>query len=109
MSEEIVTVLIGIISSMGTGFAGWFFARRKNAADAKSSELDNTNKAIVIWRETAEELNKQLQEYMHELNSIKELNSQMAEKIQVLTNQVTLMRKENCELKKMVDEVKAMK
>jgi len=109
MYEVLITALVPVVTAIGAAFAGWFFARKKNAADAKGSELDNTNKAIVIWRETAEELNKQLENYMHEFTVLKEQNCQMADKIQILTNQVAIMRKENSELKKMVDELKAMK
>jgi predicted RNase H-like nuclease (RuvC/YqgF family) len=67
--------LLLIIASAVTGIVTWLSARRKN-------ELDNTSKAIKIWRELSEDMEKRFKEQIDEL------------------------KKENCELQKLVSMVK---
>lgn len=70
-----------IAAPVVSAFAAWFFARKKNNAEAESSELDNTAKAIKIWRELNEDLKRTLQA------------------------DIDRLRDENCELKKQVTQV----
>ncbi len=67
----------------------WFLARRKNNADAKSSELDNVEKAIKVWRELSEGMERR---FTHEIEELRKENCD-------LQQQVSLVMKENEELK----------
>ena len=63
--------LLLIIASAVTGIVTWLSARRKN-------ELDNTSKAIKIWRELSEDMEKRFKEQVDELKKEnEELKSQM--------------------------------
>ncbi|MFZ4705471.1 MAG: hypothetical protein ACOYMF_05630 [Bacteroidales bacterium] len=81
--------LLLIFFSTVTGTVTWYSARRKNNADADHSELDNVSKAIKIWRELSEDMEKRFKE---EVDELKKENC-------ALQHQVTIVMKENEELK----------
>jgi len=91
MNEYILLVLAPIAASVGT----WFFARRKNAADAKGSELDNSAKICEMWRNLSEGMEKRFKE------EIDELRKQNCE----LESQVKAVVMENVSLKNRMHEL----
>lgn len=54
--------------------------RRKNKAEAQSSELDNVKKAIEIWRELAQNLEKEIEELRAKIEMIEEGFTRKCEK-----------------------------
>ncbi len=54
MNEFVVSTIVGIL----TGIGGWIVARRKNKAETKITELDAVEKAVKVWRDLSEELQK---------------------------------------------------
>ncbi len=48
-------------TSLITGFVTWFFARRKNNADAKSAEIDNEVKAAAFYKTLLDDMGKRLE------------------------------------------------
>lgn len=61
----LVEILTPILGSVTTGIAAIFayrVGRRKNNADARNSELQNVEDAIKIWRETAEAMARKAEE-----------------------------------------------
>ena len=70
-------------------FVTWIFGKRKEDVEVKSSELDNTEKAVKLWREMAEELKKQ----------VDDLNV----KVDTLMQEVHSLRMENAELRQKID------
>lgn len=71
MFEQFDSSWVGTTISTGAGaFFGWLFGRRKLKAEAASSELENVEKAIAIWRGIASDLEgkfKSLQDEVMEL------------------------------------------
>ena len=68
-----ITETLQTVGSAGAGsFVGWFFTRKKQAQDVKSSELENVQEAIKIWRETAMELQKRVDEMEKEIKLLRE-------------------------------------
>lgn len=70
-------------------FITWIFGKRKEDVEVKSSELDNTEKAVKLWREMAEELKKQVDD--------------LSGKVDALMNEVHSLRMENAELRNKID------
>lgn len=70
-------------------FVTWIFGKRKEDVEVKSSELDNTEKAVKLWREMAEELKKQVDE--------------LSGKVDTLMSEVHSLRMENAELRNKID------
>lgn len=74
MSIEIIQLLISAVSGGVLTSIITISAQRKNAmARAKSSELDNTKKAIEIWRSLAKELEQRLDKSEIEIEEIKKM------------------------------------
>jgi hypothetical protein len=56
MNEYLFAIISTVIGSGVT----WFFARRKNTAEAQGSEIDNVEKVIKIYRESLENITVEL-------------------------------------------------
>lgn len=99
MSDIILMAIGGSITTFFAGFTAWFFARKRNKADGKKaeaeaeiSELDSVEKAIKIWRETAESL-------LQELNKRIDDNKKLGEEISKLNDTITSLYAEVNKLK----------
>lgn len=88
MSDWITETLQTVGSAGAGGFFGWLFTRKKQAQDVKSSELENVQEAIKIWRETAMELQKRVDE--------------MEKEIKLLRQEVATVHAENFRLKQKI-------
>ena len=88
-----LTWLWSTLGAAGSGFAGWFFGRKKQNAETKGTELDNVEKAVEIWREMASDLRGQFQALQTE--------------VLALQKQVTRLEIENERLKANNEELQA--
>jgi chromosome segregation ATPase len=100
------TTIITVLVSGLTGIMGWFAAQKKNLAEAKGKELDNVEKAVEIWRNSAEELSNQLRTYNQELLNTRNENMKLQAEIDKLLEINKKQRKEIEKLQKDVDELK---
>ena len=71
MEAWVETIITAVGGAGGGGFFGWFFTRKKSNAEAKGSELENVEQAIKIWRETAMELSKRVDELSKEVEELR--------------------------------------
>lgn len=92
MEQFLDTLLFPLLSSAASAFLGWFFARRKQKAEAVASELETVEQAVRIWRELAQDLKKEL--------------SEQSVEIAHLRDEVSVLRKDNVRL---LSELKAIK
>ncbi|MDO5608249.1 MAG: cell wall anchor protein, partial [Capnocytophaga sp.] len=53
-------LIFPIITTFVGAFAGWFFGRPKEKAELQTSELDNVDKSLKIYREMVDDLGGQL-------------------------------------------------
>lgn len=106
MTNWLDTIIITLAGSVSTGFGAWFFARKKNAAEAKSVELENVASAVTIWREAAEELGKQLKLYNDQLFEQRAENEKLSAEIRELRVEIEALKKQNCRLVKELKELK---
>lgn len=81
LEDIIVPSATGAIAS----FVTWLAGRKKETVEVQGSEINNTQEAIKIWREMAEDMS----------NKVKELS----DKVDTLTQEVHALRSENSELK----------
>jgi uncharacterized coiled-coil DUF342 family protein len=107
--EAIATAASGAI----TTFLAWWLTRRKHAAEAKgleaaadsagaiasSSELQNVEKAIAIWRGTAEEWKREADDLHKELRQVRK-------DFTALRGEFEDLKRENTALK---DEIAALR
>ncbi len=99
----IFTVLAPFISA----FAAYFFARRKNTADAQTSELDNVDKVATIWRTLATDLEARLTREIDSLRKdngeLKTLVNKLSDENEDLRTKMKTLDKEN---KKLIEQLK---
>jgi len=98
MTEGILLVVAPIV----TGFATWFFTRRKMAADAMGTELDNSAKICEMWKNLSEGMEKRFKDEIDELRKQNcELESQVKAVVQEnigLKNRMRELEEENIKL-----------
>ena len=104
MSDILLTAIAGLITTFGGAFGGWFFTRKKNNAEAEISELQGVEKAIGIWRETAEKLTEEVkklreenQNLYFEICKLRSVNNRILKALSNITPD---------NAKQMVDEIK---
>lgn len=64
LKEPIVT----FVSLLLSGFVGWLFGRPKQRLELQSSELDNVDKAVHIYRDMIEDLSAKYAQAIADLN-----------------------------------------
>ena len=98
MTEGILLVVAPIV----TGFATWFFTRRKMTADAMGTELDNSAKICEMWKNLSEGMEKRFKDEIDELRKQNcELESQVKAVVQEnigLKNRMRELEEENIKL-----------
>jgi predicted RNase H-like nuclease (RuvC/YqgF family) len=77
-------ILPSITGAIGA-FVSWLVGRKKENVEVQGSEITNTQEAIKIWREMAQEMSDKVKE--------------LGEKVDALTQEVHSLRSENSELK----------
>lgn len=89
---ELISVALGLITVGGSAFFGWFFSRRRTKAEARSVEIDNDVKLSSHYQLIIDDLEKRYQE------KIKELEELYNRKIDLLKQEIALLRNEIKEL-----------
>ncbi len=100
----VIGPLIAIVSSS----VAFVFGRKKAVAETKASELDNTEKAIEIWRKLAEDFVAQLKQRDEIISSMKlqmdmilSQNSELLKQNKSLLSKVNLLEKDLGKLRTM--------
>ncbi len=88
-------ILINGAISIITMVVGYLLGKRKQDAETKvteaqasSSELDATEKAVAIWRNLAQDLKKEVDELRLLINELREENLKLKEEISHLKSRV---------------------
>lgn len=88
-------ILINGAISITTMLVGYLLGKRKQDAETKvteaqasSSELDATEKAVAIWRNLAQDLKKEVDELRVLINELREENLKLKEEISHLKSRV---------------------
>lgn len=90
-NEFIITTIVGIL----TGLGGWFSARKKNNADARMSELDVVEKAIAVWRQMSEDMQKRYDDLRKRYDSLLERQNAIEDELQGLREDNHRLSREN--------------
>lgn len=90
MTETLSTILIAFATSGITGFFTWLFTRRKYNEEVDSSKIENLQKSLDFYVRLSDDTNKRLTEILTMNES--------------LEKQVSELRAENAEFKKLVEK-----
>lgn len=111
---ELLVVVFGFVGS-GYGLYGMVTVkaqRRKAEAEAnkvreevKTNELDNVQEAIKIWREMAESLKAERDEYKQSYLEVQKNNADMAEQLEAIRKELTRLTNINSKMVKLLDKI----
>lgn len=62
MNEILSSILSTVVPAVVTAAVGYLVGKRKNNADASRSELDNVEKALIIYRGMIQDLTSKIKE-----------------------------------------------
>lgn len=60
----IITGIIGLITTVISGWTSWFFARKKYNTEVDSNEIANLKKSLEFYEDIVKDNNKKLQFYI---------------------------------------------
>lgn len=89
MNEYLFTIFSTLV---GSGIT-WFFARRKNTAEAQGNEIDNVEKVIKIYRESLENITAEL---TNRINKQSEIIIAQAHEIELLKIEIAKLKTKRC-------------
>jgi len=84
-------LLTNIIPSVVTLLLGWLFGRRQQTAQVKTTELDNVEKAIKIWREMSADLEAKLNTHIESNNALIQRNNELEAEIRLLRKDIEVI------------------
>ncbi len=82
MNELFTFLLTNVLPPFATAVAAWLFARRKNNAEASSSELENVEKALAIYRAIIHDLHEKIKQLEEELERVQAMLTEYKQKNQ---------------------------
>lgn len=97
--------ILPILTTLATALITWFFARRKNNADAKSAEIDNEVKSASFYQNLLDDSKKRLDEC---LDVIENQNKRIAERDKIILEQDTEKRELQKRLSDLIDEIESL-
>jgi peptidoglycan hydrolase CwlO-like protein len=91
MNETLLTAITGA----GGTILAWVLARRKNKADTQLSEIDAVERAVKVWRELGEDMQKkyeavqqQVEQLRDEVGQLRRENKRLVEENKKLAAQI---------------------
>ena len=104
--NDIISIITPILTSIGGGFAGWFFTRKREAVDVQGIELKNVESVARMWRENAETWEEQLKELREDYLDLLEKHDELLKELKGLERKVQHLTLEN---KKLHEEINRSK
>lgn len=78
-------IVVPSLTAFFGAFVTWLFGRKKENVEVQGTEITNTQEAIKIWREMAQDMSDKVKE--------------LSDKVDALTQEVHNLRSENADLK----------
>lgn len=78
-------IIVPSLTAFFGAFVTWLFGRKKENVEVQGTEITNTQEAIKIWREMAQDMSDKVKE--------------LSDKVDTLTKEVHALRTENTDLK----------
>lgn len=103
--EVLITAAIGIVTSIASGWASWFFTRKKYNSEVDQNVIHNMNESLEFYKKLSDD-NKQRLDEMIKRNDeledeIKELRKQMTALMMITCKDLTCkLRQVSFELNK---------
>lgn len=102
MSDLLITIVTAVVSSAASGWAGWFFARKKYNSEVESNDLQNLRDRVQVVNDIVDTLKTELDRLNTENAKLREENDLMDRKI---TNLTTIILNHGINIKKELKDV----
>lgn len=63
-TDVLITGIIGMVSTISTGWVSWFFARKKYNTEVEANEIENLKKSLDFYEKIIKDNNSKLQLYI---------------------------------------------
>lgn len=98
MNQEFLMIIFTAIGAGLTKGIDWFFNRKKVKTEVDSSELDNVEKAITIWRKVAEDMEASMNKLELKIDTLTANNLKLQQEVSKLETKVQTLTRENKKL-----------
>lgn len=85
----LITAIIGVITSVASGWTSWFFTRKKYNSEVDQNVIHNMREALEFYRQLSDD-NKQ------RLDEMTKRNDELEEEIKELRKQMTALMMMTC-------------
>jgi len=84
MSESLYQILYIIISSILSSGATFFFTRNKYKAEVKNIEVENINKIIDIYKKELDSVNLRIEKYLEKIHKLENKVNDLKQELNLL-------------------------
>lgn len=84
--ETWVAILGGVISSILSGFSGWFFTKRKYNAEVDNNLINNMQESLEFYKSLADDNKRRLEEVLTENADLRKEVADLREQVLKLTS-----------------------
>lgn len=113
MNTELISIILNFILGGGFILLATIKATRKKAmaeadveqGNVKTKELDNVQEAITIWRQMAESLKAERDEYKASYLEVQKHNADTALQMEAIRKQLTRLTEINSKMVKLLDKI----
>lgn len=85
----IITAIIGIITSIASGWTSWFFTRKKYNSEVDQNVIHNMNESLEFYKKLSDDNKQRLDEMLRR-------NDELEEEIKELRGQITTIMMMTC-------------
>lgn len=88
-TSEIVIGIIGIVSTVASGFTSWFFTKRKYNAEVDNNLIDNMQQSLEFYINLVEDNKRRLEEVLERNNELERRDAILEEEVRKLKQQLS--------------------
>ena len=85
MEDTWIAILGGVITSIVSGFASWFFTKRKYNAEVDNNLIGNMQESLEFYKTLADDNKQRLEEVLQENAELRKEISDLREQVDRLT------------------------
>ena len=100
-SEILIQFVLPLVLTLG----GYLVGKRKTAADAESTELDNVSKALSVYQEIVKSLRDEISQLMTQLAANQKQVTELRVEMGVMSDQNRELIHENISLKRRLESL----
>lgn len=86
--DVIITGVVGVITTIASGFTSWFFARKKYNSEVDNNLIKNMQESLDFYKKLSDDNKERLEEVLKRNDKLEEKNESLEKEINELKNQM---------------------